>query len=228
MSAEDRASAPRPPLALPAHAVTRENPATERARHYHARVSTTAPRTIGFDDGHVAKIRTADPDDAAPVLESCRRVLRELPAQNVVTLEEFTFTDEEERKLLQRYVDEPGWLFVVVEVDGRIVGQCNFRNGKRKAMQHSGNFGIHVEAKWRSRGIGTALIETLLAWAEDSPVIQRVELGVLSTNPRARSLYERLGFVVVGVRERAFLIAGEFVDDVLMARWIGDGPAPRS
>ena len=39
-------------------------------------------------------------------------------------------------------------------------------------------------------------------------------LRVLSTNPDARRLYERHGFVVEGAYREAFLIEGAYVDDV--------------
>ncbi|WP_200837692.1 GNAT family N-acetyltransferase [Ruania rhizosphaerae] len=57
--------------------------------------------------------------------------------------------------------------------------------------------GICVAATSRGRGVGTAL----LAAAEDharSSGATRVQLSVISTNPRARSLYLRRGYQVVG------------------------------
>lgn len=45
----------------------------------------------------------------------------------------------------------------------------------------------------RGRGIGTALIQTLVQHALEHAVAQ-VEIGVALTNPRALALYRRLGF----------------------------------
>jgi ribosomal protein S18 acetylase RimI-like enzyme len=54
---------------------------------------------------------------------------------------------------------------------------------------------IHIEAPYRSRGIGTMLIKDLLhdARAKTKPV----SLSVVKHNP-AQTLYERLGFKVIG------------------------------
>jgi ribosomal protein S18 acetylase RimI-like enzyme len=57
---------------------------------------------------------------------------------------------------------------------------------------------IHIEAPYRSRGIGTMLIKDLLrdARAKSKPV----SLSVVKHNP-AQTLYERLGFKVAGEDE---------------------------
>lgn len=45
-------------------------------------------------------------------------------------------------------------------------------------------------------------------------------LRVLSGNTVARALYERCGFVVEGVLVGEFVVAGQLMDDVLMARYL--------
>jgi ribosomal protein S18 acetylase RimI-like enzyme len=50
---------------------------------------------------------------------------------------------------------------------------------------------IELLPAWQGKGIGTAIIRTLLARRKD------VSLRVLTSNPRAAALYERLGFRVV-------------------------------
>lgn len=49
-------------------------------------------------------------------------------------------------------------------------------------------------------------------------MLERVELGVLVTNPRAQALYERHGFVVEGKKTGAIRSAGHYVDEVVMSR----------
>lgn len=50
-----------------------------------------------------------------------------------------------------------------------------------------------VSESWRSRGIGTSMINYLLELARHEDVTE-VEIGVAQSNPRALELYERLGF----------------------------------
>lgn len=60
--------------------------------------------------------------------------------------------------------------------------------------------GIFVAAEARGRGLGTALIDAVLAEAARRE-LQEVRLDVIDTNMRARALYERCGFEVAGRQE---------------------------
>ena len=55
--------------------------------------------------------------------------------------------------------------------------------------------GIAVDARWRGRGIGTQLLEQVKAHAKAEGLTQ-VRLDVVDTNPQARQLYARCGFIV--------------------------------
>lgn len=56
---------------------------------------------------------------------------------------------------------------------------------------------VEVLPEHQGRGIGTAVVQRVVREAGGRPV----ELRVLRTNPRARVLYERLGFVETGATE---------------------------
>lgn len=68
--------------------------------------------------------------------------------------------------------------------------------------------GLAVDSGWRGHGIGTALIEALAAEAR-ARGYARLRLDVADQNPRARALYERLGFGAVG-HQRLRLLAPVF------------------
>ncbi len=51
---------------------------------------------------------------------------------------------------------------------------------------------IQIRPEWQSRGIGSAIIRSLMQEAESSG--RSLTLRVLHVNERARALYERLGF----------------------------------
>lgn len=57
--------------------------------------------------------------------------------------------------------------------------------------------GICVAEGARGKGVGGTLIEAAVALAEDRG-LAKVRLEVVDTNPRARALYERSGFVEAG------------------------------
>lgn len=64
--------------------------------------------------------------------------------------------------------------------------------------------GLFVAREARGRGIGTRLVEAVIAEAEARHQ-REVRLEVTDANPRARALYERLGFVPVRERQGFFL-----------------------
>ena len=62
---------------------------------------------------------------------------------------------------------------------------------------------VEIVPDYQDRGIGTALINDLLARGRP------VELGVLKVNDDARRLYERLGFRVTGETETHYNMRAE-------------------
>jgi ribosomal protein S18 acetylase RimI-like enzyme len=53
--------------------------------------------------------------------------------------------------------------------------------------------GICVSASARGKGVGSALFDALFAYARKRDY-SYITLDVIDTNPRAKALYERLGF----------------------------------
>jgi ribosomal protein S18 acetylase RimI-like enzyme len=80
--------------------------------------------------------------------------------------------------------------------------------------------GIAVAPDRQGEGIGARLLEAAIERAREEG-IRKLVLRVLSSNPGARRLYERRGFVVEGTIRGAFLIDGAYVDDLLMALDLG-------
>lgn len=57
--------------------------------------------------------------------------------------------------------------------------------------------GILVKASARGRGVGSMLLQAILNEAR-ARRLDEVQLDVIDTNPRAKALYERTGFVAIG------------------------------
>jgi GNAT superfamily N-acetyltransferase len=87
-----------------------------------------------------------------------------------------------------------------VTPDGRIVGSATMyvddrpHPGSMEQPLRVGEFGVSVLAEQRGRGIGTALIRHLEAWAIAHGA-ERIILNVAEANPDAIRLYHRLGYV---------------------------------
>ena len=162
-------------------------------------------------------IRRAVPDDAAPALEYLRRVGSETP-NLTFGAEGPGLTEAEERDYFARVAASDNSLAIFALVDDTIVGGLTFDGGKRPRLRHAGEFGISVAQEYAGLGIGRALIEYMIAWAERSGVIRKINLKVRVDNAGAIRLYERLGWVHEGRTTRDTLIDGHFNDCLIMGR----------
>lgn len=174
-------------------------------------------RELGLPDGRVVLIRRAVPDDAAPALEYLRQVGSETP-NLTFGAEGPGLTEAEERDYFARVAASDNSLAIFALVDDTIVGGLTFDGGKRPRLRHAGEFGISVAQEYAGLGIGRALIEYMIAWAERSGAIRKINLKVRVDNAGAIRLYERLGWVHEGRTTRDTLIDGHFNDCLIMGR----------
>ena len=75
--------------------------------------------------------------------------------------------------------------------------------------------GLAVHPRRQGRGVGRRLVTAAVEEARRRGA-RRLTLRVLGSNPAARALYERCGFVVEGALPGEYLLDGRFVDDILM------------
>jgi len=90
----------------------------------------------------------------------------------------------------------------VIEVDGRQAGRLRVVRSQAEIELA----GIQLLPGQQSRGIGTQIITDLLSEASNAG--STVTLSVEKDNPRAHTLYRRLGFAVAGETEKEFLMRG--------------------
>jgi phosphinothricin acetyltransferase len=106
---------------------------------------------------------------------------------------------------------------VAVEGD-RIVGWAALSPTSRRecyagVVEHS----VYVTAEARGRGIGRALMERLLTGA-DAAGLWTIQTSIFPENEASLALHERLGFRVVGRRERIAQLDGVWRDTILLER----------
>src|SRR5713101_6419126 len=173
-------------------------------------MSAIPDTTAQLKDGTTITIRTARPEDARHILDHARAVFAEGEFL-LSTLDDFRMTEEQEMAWLQANRNDPGNLVIVAEYEGRIIGMLDF---------HS-ELGMSVNRAWRGQGVGRALLCTLIAWAEQHPVLEKLCLQVFATNTRAITLYRSLGFKEEGRQVRDIKMeSGEYVDVLMMALFV--------
>ncbi|MCA9903029.1 MAG: GNAT family N-acetyltransferase [Anaerolineae bacterium] len=168
-------------------------------------------------------IRPAIPDDA-PALNAYRRQSADEPNNQVTySAGEYTRTVDQEQERIIRASTVDNQHMLVAEIDGEIVGHCVCAGRQALgALRHTAGLGIDVHMNHRGLGIGRALMQAMIAWARENPVIHRVELEVFTHNVRAIHLYLSLGFVVEGLQRQVYFKYGRFVDVYVMALLVGD------
>ncbi|MFF5721880.1 GNAT family N-acetyltransferase [Streptomyces buecherae] len=109
--------------------------------------------------------------------------------------------------------------YLVVEVDGRVAGYLRLCPPTPLASNAHVRqiLGLAVDDGARGRGAARALLRAACARARAEGAT-RLTLRVLGHNDAARRLYASEGFAVEGVLPGEFLLAGAYVDDVLMGR----------
>lgn len=118
---------------------------------------------------------------------------------------------------------------LVAEQDGAVVGYVRL-DQPGPLPSHAHVFvinGLAVAPERQGAGVGGGLVVAALEEARRRGA-GKVSLRVLAPNTRARRLYERCGFEVEGVLRREFLLGGEYVDDLLMARHLDGGAGRRT
>jgi len=180
-------------------------------------VSIAMERQLQLQDGLAVRIRRATPDDAGALLRYLRQVGGE--SDNLSFGDEGPgLTEGEEREYLTRVGESDNSLAVVATVGDTIVASLTFDGGRRPRLRHAGEFGISVAGEYAGLGIGRALIEHMLEWAERGGVIRKINLKVRADNAGAIRLYERMGWVHEGRTTRDTLIDGRFNACLLMGR----------
>lgn len=123
-------------------------------------------------------------------------------------------------------LDRNSHLFVAVVKDDsgeeKVIGCAGLHISSSPRMRHSGSIGIMVHRDYQNQGVGSALMNTLLDLADNWLMLVRVELGVYADNARAIHLYEKLGFKAEGIKRKAAIRNGEYVDELMMARIKGE------
>lgn len=143
--------------------------------------------------------------------------------QVLTTLEEFNSSNNLDAQLqrIQHYSEAIGKCIFVAEINQKLVGTIDFWNGYRKRIEHTGEFGMGVLPEYRDKGIGKCLIEVLLNWATENPIIEKVKLGVFANNERAIHLYKKMGFVEEGRRVAEIKMAdGNYFDVIEMYKTV--------
>ncbi|MEI8093421.1 MAG: GNAT family protein [Spirochaetales bacterium] len=161
-------------------------------------------------------IRPAQPDDARALLAYMKAIFSEPDLSLPVEPDEFSVSLADENEVLAKAAANPRELFLVAVDGAKVVGVLNVVANQRRANQHDVSFGLTVARDYRGQGLGTRLLEQMLAWARSNDLITSVNLTVWKRNRAAIRLYRRFGFRPCGERKYAVHRYGRFQTVVAM------------
>ena len=159
-------------------------------------------------------IRAARVEDA-PLLAAAERAIAATPGLLVSLPAELT--DERFAQKIAALDGADNGRYLVAETAGELVGHGLLDPLPLAAVRHVVHLTLAVHPGWQGRGVGRALLASLIDWARAAPAVEKIELHVRASNAAAQALYRKLGFAEIGRWQRKVRIApGQYVDDVAM------------
>jgi L-amino acid N-acyltransferase YncA len=159
------------------------------------------------------EIREATLDDAPAIA----RIYNQGIEDRVATLEtQLRSPAERAEWLAARQPRHP--VLVAVDGDGAVLGWASLNSfNPRPAYDHVAEFSVYVAREHRGRGIGDALLGALVERAR-ALGYHKLVLAAFPTNAPGMRLYERHGFVTVGVYHEQGMLDGRWVDVIVMEK----------
>lgn len=141
-------------------------------------------------------------------------------------------TENMDRESGEAYIDPTGFekiiktdleslrnIFLVAEIDNRIVGYSRCEGTNLKRLLHKVEFGVCVLKGFWGYSIGKNLLKESISWA-DSIGIKKMTLNVLETNYKAIELYKKHDFEIEGILKHDKLLAdGRLYSTIVMGRF---------
>jgi phosphinothricin acetyltransferase len=157
-------------------------------------------------------LRDATPSD----IEAIQAIYAHHVLHGLASFEEVPPGIDEMRSRYEAIVAS-GKPYIVAEMDGRIVGYGYASSYRaRSAYRYTVENSIYIDDAARGRGVGTALLEALVARCRKGPWRQMLAVIGDSANAASIGLHRKAGFRQVGLLERVGYKHGRWVDSVLM------------
>lgn len=103
--------------------------------------------------------------------------------------------------------------------NGEFAGYSRITGYKEQRLQHAATIRIGVLKKFENTGIGTALLQNSIKWAQQNGV-ERLEAAIMSHNNKAIVLFEKQGFAVEGTKRHSVKIDNDYYDEIIYSKLI--------
>lgn len=98
--------------------------------------------------------------------------------------------------------------------NGALIGTVTFMRETGLKERHKGRiYAVYVSSAHRGKGVGRALIATLLDQATQDASLEQILLSVASPQAAAEHLYRSFGFEIYGTEPNALKVGTAYVDE---------------
>ncbi|WP_142828658.1 GNAT family N-acetyltransferase [Planococcus soli] len=105
-------------------------------------------------------------------------------------------------------------LAIVDQSKGFLVGEVVINAYDEK--NHSMNFRILIGPRGRNQGLGTEATRLIIDYLFNNTTLDQLTLSVFDFNPRARYVYEKVGFVQSSIDKNDWEFEGNWIDSINM------------
>ena len=147
-----------------------------------------------------------------------QRFINTLTKEGVYLLVDKSVTLKEEKQWLQTQIQaqrKKEQIYLKALVNSRLIADCFAKPGFGRNRGNI-NLGIAIAKNWRGKGIGRILLEELIRHSEQTWHPKNIYLHVVSSNIKARHLYESLGFHIIAQLPKWFKYNTRYLDEYIL------------
>src|SRR3569623_463603 len=166
-----------------------------------------------------ATIRPATPADIPAITAIYAFEVREKTAS-------FELTPPDEAEMMRRFTTliANGFPYLVAEAGGHVAGYAYAGPYRpRPAYRYTVENTVYLDPAYYRRGIGSALLNELIAQCTARGFRQMIAVIGDSANAASIGLHRRAGFAMIGIHPDVGLKFGRWLDSVQMQLALGDG-----
>jgi RimJ/RimL family protein N-acetyltransferase len=166
--------------------------------------------------GEQVTLRIAGCEDAEEIINV---ITTNAPDRSYVLMEHYGTKPDSVKKYICSMDFEKN-LLLVAATEKAVVGALSgiqMDGGKRPETSHILNIGLHIVPEYRGQGIGSQMLDFAVDWAKKR-AFEKLEANIFTTNKKSLHLFERVGFVQEGTRQKRIRIGKQYIDEVLMGK----------
>lgn len=125
------------------------------------------------------------------------------------------FSLMQEKSFLESMAKEGQHFAIISNENDELIGNCSLFATNH--IHRTAELGLFIgEEKYRNKGIGTEVVQLLLAYGFNVLNLNNIMLKVFEFNKGAIKAYEKAGFQLFGRRRQAYFINGRYYDELYM------------